>query len=164
MKVTIYTDGACLGNPGPGGYGVVMLYAGHRKELSGGFLRTTNNRMEIIAAIRGLESLTEKCRVVLYSDSAYVVDAVNKGWAEKWQADGWNRDKKKGIKAKNPDLWAKLLELVRYHEADFRWVRGHSGNVENERCDHLATESAKCPSLPVDSGFRDNSSCSVRML
>ena len=139
--VDIYTDGACLGNPGPGGYGAVLLDGGHRKELSGGFRLTTNNRMEIMAVIKGLEELQEPCSVSLYSDSQYVVNAISKGWAKRWKANGWKRNSK-GEKALNPDLWDKMLDLCGKHEVTFKWVKGHSGNKENERCDSLAVGSA----------------------
>ena len=150
--VDIYTDGACLGNPGPGGYGAVLLYGGHRKELSGGFRLTTNNRMEIMAVIVGLEELQEPCSVSLYSDSQYVVNAISKGWAKRWKANGWKRNSK-GEKALNPDLWDKMLDLCGKHEVTFKWVKGHSGNKENERCDSLAVDSAKMKELPADSGY-----------
>lgn len=146
--VTIYTDGACSGNPGPGGYGVVLLYKGHRKELSGGFSNTTNNRMEILAAIVGLEQLKEKCSVTLYTDSQYVVNAIEQGWAKKWRANGWMRNKKEP--ALNADLWERLLKLCELHQVKFVWVRGHAGNPENERCDRLAVEAARQPDLPPD--------------
>jgi len=135
-KVIIYTDGACSGNPGPGGYGVVLLHKGHRKELSGGEAQTTNNRMETLAAIIGLEALKEPCQVDIYSDSKYVVDAIQKGWARRWQANNWKRNKKDP--ALNPDLWQRLLDLLDTHDVNFHWVKGHAGNTENERCDVLA--------------------------
>ena len=147
-EVTIYTDGACSGNPGPGGYGVVLLYQGHRKELSAGFKDTTNNRMEILAAIKGLESLKEKCRVTLYTDSQYLVHAMETNWAQKWRANGWMRNKKEP--ALNADLWARLLKLCEFHEIKFVWVKGHAGNPENERCDQLAVAAFKQPGLPPD--------------
>ncbi len=150
-RVTIYTDGACIGNPGPGGYGVVLLSGEHRKELSGGYRRTTNNRMEMLAAIVGLEALKERCHVTLYSDSQYLVNAVEKGWAKKWRANGWKRNKTE--KALNPDLWDRLLGLCEYHVVKFRWIRGHAGNAENERCDQLATGAARQRGLPVDEGY-----------
>ncbi|CCO09122.1 ribonuclease HI [Desulforamulus hydrothermalis] len=147
-EVIIYTDGACSGNPGPGGYGVVLLYKGHRKELSGGFRNTTNNRMEILAAIVGLEQLKERCSVTLYTDSQYLVNAIEQGWAKKWRANGWMRNKKEP--ALNADLWERLLKLLEYHQVKFVWVRGHAGNPENERCDRLAVEAARQPDLPPD--------------
>ena len=150
--MTIHTDGACLGNPGPGGYGIVLQYGGHRKELSGGYRRTTNNRMELLAVIKALEALTQPCQVILHSDSRYVVDAMEKGWARQWQANGWRRSRQE--KALNPDLWETLLHLCEQHDVKFRWVRGHSGNAENERCDRLAAQAAKQPNLPADRGYR----------
>ncbi|HSE96920.1 MAG TPA: ribonuclease HI [Blastocatellia bacterium] len=154
-KVTIYTDGACLGNPGPGGYGVVLLSGDRRKEISGGFRLTTNNRMEIMAAIVGLESLKAPCSVTLYSDSQYLVDAMMKGWAARWRANGWRRNKKD--KAINPDLWKRLLDLCSRHRVEFVWVRGHAGNRENERCDKLSRLAASQPDLPEDTGYLRNS-------
>ena len=149
--VTLYTDGACLGNPGPGGYGVILLYQGHRKELSGGYCRTTNNRMEIMAAIVGLEALTEKCNVTLYSDSEYLVKAMSRGWARRWRANGWKRGKQG--KALNPDLWERLLRLCEHHEVQFNWIKGHAGTPENIRCDELAMQAAQEPNLPCDEGY-----------
>ena len=150
-QITIYTDGACLGNPGPGGYGAVLLCGSQRKELSGGFKLTTNNRMEITAALVALEALREPCRVTLYSDSQYVVNAMSKGWAQRWQANGWKRNKRED--AVNPDLWERMLELCRRHTVEFRWVRGHSGMKENERCDRLAVAAARGSGLPEDPGY-----------
>lgn len=149
--IQLHVDGACHGNPGPGGYGVALLYGQHRREISGGYRQTTNNRMELMAVIKGLEALKEKCAVQLYSDSKYVVDALSKGWAERWRANGWRRNKKE--RAVNPDLWGRLLELCEAHEVTFNWVRGHSGNPENERCDQLATEAANQPDLPADEPY-----------
>ena len=149
--VTIHTDGACIGNPGPGGYGVVLEYGDRRKELSGGYRKTTNNRMEILAAIVGLESLKARCQAVLHSDSRYLVDAIERGWAHRWKANGWRRNKRE--KALNPDLWERLLVLCGKHEVEFRWVRGHSGDTENERCDELATRAARQPGLPPDQEY-----------
>ncbi|MBE6886761.1 MAG: ribonuclease HI [Ruminococcaceae bacterium] len=139
--VEIFTDGACSGNPGPGGYGVILKYKGTEKELSGGDPNTTNNRMELLAAITGLEALKRPCKVRLYSDSKYVIDALKLGWAEKWQKNGWMRNKKDP--ALNPDLWERLLELVRIHDVELIWVKGHAGHPENERCDRLAVEAAE---------------------
>ena len=150
-KVALYTDGACLGNPGPGGYGVVLLYNEHRKELSGGFRLTTNNRMEIMAAIVGLTTLKAACRVTLYTDSQYLVNAMTKGWVERWRANGWKRNKHD--KALNPDLWEQLLRLCRSHQVEFVWVRGHDNNRENERCDELARTAAGQRNLPSDTGY-----------
>ena len=139
--VIIYTDGACSGNPGPGGYGVVLIYGKHRKELSGGEPSTTNNRMEIMGVIKGLESLKEPCEVAIYSDSRYVVDAIEKGWAKRWKENGWMRNKKEP--ALNTDLWEALLILLDKHKVKFHWVKGHAGHPENERCDELAREAIK---------------------
>jgi len=145
-QVEIYTDGSCINNLGQGGYGVVLLSGNNRKELSGGYRLTTNNRMEIIAVIKALEALKKPCRVNLYTDSQYVVNAISKGWAKKWQKNNWQRNAKE--KAKNPDLWEKLLDLCHQHQVNFIWVRGHSGNKENERCDRLAFQAAQ--SSPLD--------------
>jgi ribonuclease HI len=149
--VTLYTDGGCIDNPGPGGYGVVLLYNSIRKELSRGYRRTTNNRMEILAAIAGLEALKEPCRVALFSDSQYLVNAIQKGWARRWQANGWKRSNKE--KAINPDLWERLLELCEIHKVQFEWVRGHAGHSENERCDELAKAAARGVNMDVDAGY-----------
>ena len=149
--VIIYTDGACTGNPGPGGYGVVLLYDEHRRELSGGFRRTTNNRMELMGPIEGLQALNQSCRVTLHSDSQYVVKGIEKGWAKRWRGNGWMRNKRE--RAVNPDLWEILLDLCEAHEVEFRWVRGHAGDVENERCDQLPVEAAHRKNLPVDEGY-----------
>lgn len=135
-KVEIFTDGACSGNPGPGGYGVVMRYKGIEKELSGGDSQTTNNRMELSAVIAGLSALKEPCEVTITSDSKYIIDAIQKGWAKKWKANNWIKSDKK--KALNSDLWDKLLYLLDKHKVDFVWVKGHAGHPENERCDELA--------------------------
>jgi ribonuclease HI len=149
--VTIYTDGACIGNPGPGGYGVVLIYEDRRKELSGGYRMTTNNRMEIMAAIVALEALKKRCRVTLYSDSQYLVRAMSQGWAKRWQAKGWIRNRRE--RALNPDLWETLLQLCGHHEVDFRWVKGHATSPENLRCDELAMQAAQQKDLPADSGY-----------
>jgi ribonuclease HI len=149
--VRIYSDGACSGNPGPGGYGVVLLYNSHRREFSGGFAHTTNNRMELLGAITGLEALKERCLVRLYSDSIYVINGMRKGWAKKWRANGWLKaDKKPAV---NTDLWSRLLDLAEQHEVTFEWVRGHSGDPENERADRLAVEAGQRPDNPPDPGF-----------
>jgi ribonuclease HI len=153
--VKLYTDGACSHNPGPGGYGVVLIYDSHRKELSGGFRRTTNNRMEILAAIVGLEALKEPCHVTLCSDSQYLVDSIEKGWAVRWQANGWKRNNKE--KAINPDLWERLLELCKIHKVRFEWVRGHAGHKENERCDELATAAVQGSDLAIDEIYEKTS-------
>ena len=134
--VEIYTDGACSGNPGPGGWGAILRYGAHEKELSGGEAMTTNNRMELTAVIAALEALKESCAVELWSDSKYVVDALSLGWAEKWRANGWKKPDKKS--ALNPDLWEKLLTLAAEHEMHYHWVKGHADNEYNNRCDALA--------------------------
>ena len=134
--VTIYTDGACSGNPGPGGWGAVLRYQDVEKELSGGEAETTNNRMELTAVIRALECLNQSCVVELYSDSKYVIDALSLGWAKGWQARGWKKPDKKP--ALNPDLWQQLLELTERHEMRYHWVKGHADNPYNNRCDQLA--------------------------
>ena len=140
-QVEIFTDGACSGNPGPGGYGVILRYKGVSKELSGGEERTTNNRMELTAVITGLSALKEPCAVTLYSDSKYIIDAIQKGWAKKWRANGGMRNAKDP--ALNPDLWEKLLDLLEKHEVTFVWVKGHAGHPENERCDQLAVQESQ---------------------
>ena len=137
-QVVLYTDGACSGNPGPGGWGAILCYKEHKRELSGGEAETTNNRMELTAAIKGLEALKEPCAVALYSDSKYVVDALSKGWAKSWQAKGWVKSDKKP--ALNPDLWERLLDLHKKHEVKVHWVKGHAENEYNNRCDELARE------------------------
>jgi ribonuclease HI len=152
-KVIIYTDGGCINNPGPGGYGIVLIYREHRKELSGGFKQTTNNRMELMACIMGLSALKRKCPVTIHSDSKYVVNGIKKGWAKRWQANGWMRNKIEY--AENIDLWEKLLELCNKHNVEFKWVKGHSGNSENERCDQLAKEAVSERDLPPDTAYEN---------
>ena len=142
--VTLYTDGACSGNPGPGGWGAILEYAGTEKELSGGEQETTNNRMELTAVIAGLSALKEPCIVELYSDSKYVIDGLSKGWAASWQKNGWKKADKKP--ALNPDLWEKLLELTTIHKLHYHWVKGHAENEKNNRCDQLAVAQYKNPS------------------
>ncbi len=144
-EIKLYTDGACSGNPGPGGYGAILKYGNSEKEFSEGFYKTTNNRMELMAIIIGLEALKESCRIKIYTDSKYIVDAVNNGWAQKWQANGWRRNKKE--MAKNPDLWQRLLDLIDAHQTEFIWVKGHAGHFENERCDRLAVKASENPNL-----------------
>jgi ribonuclease HI len=145
--IVIYTDGAAKGNPGPGGYGTVLKYKQHRKELSEGFRLTTNNRMELLAVIKGLEALKEPGqKVLIYSDSKYVVDAVEKGWI-------WGWVKKNFKDKKNEDLWRRFIEVYKKHEVKFEWVKGHAGNVENEICDRLAVKSAEGPNLLIDEGY-----------
>ena len=135
-QVTIYADGACSGNPGPGGYGAIIVYGKHRKELSGGESATTNNRMEMMGVLAGLEALKMRCEVEVVSDSKYVVDAISKGWAVGWKKNGWTKSNK--APALNADLWERMLSLLEKHQVKFRWVKGHSGHPENERCDELA--------------------------
>jgi ribonuclease HI len=152
--VVIYTDGACLGNPGPGGYGVVLIYGERRKELSGGFRMTTNNRMEILACIAGLQALKEACEVTIYSDSQYVVNAMTKSWAIRWRERGWKRKENGQLKdALNSDLWAQMLALCEQHRVRFEWVRGHNGNEGNERCDQLARAAAAGEERQVDAEY-----------
>ncbi|HIU32830.1 MAG TPA: ribonuclease HI [Candidatus Caccousia avistercoris] len=139
-SIELFTDGACSGNPGPGGWGAILRYKGHEKELSGGDAHTTNNRMELSAVIAGLEQLKEPCAVTLYSDSKYVCDAITKGWARGWQRNGWRKGDKSP--ALNPDLWERLLALLEVHTVTVCWVKGHAGHPENERCDRLAVAQA----------------------
>ena len=140
-KVTIYTDGACSGNPGPGGWGAILVYGELKKELSGGEARTTNNRMELLGAITALEALKEPCEVALYSDSQYLVKAINEGWAVRWHKNGWMRNKKDP--AVNVDLWERLLKLLEEHDVTFHWVKGHAQNPMNNRCDALAVAQSR---------------------
>ena len=146
--VIIYTDGACLGNPGPGGYGALLLHGDRRQHISGGYRLTTNNRMEIMAAIAALDALRFRRRVTLYSDSQYVVNAMSKGWARKWRTNGWMRNKDE--RAVNPDLWERLLQQCERHDVEFKWVRGHAGIDGNERADRLSMQGAQKPGLPPD--------------
>jgi len=139
-KVTIYTDGACSGNPGPGGWGAILIYGAVEKELNGGDDNTTNNRMELISIISALEALREPCEVDLYTDSQYVANAVNRGWLDSWQRRGWKR---KGGEVKNTDLWIRLVPLLELHKVGFAWVKGHAENEYNNRCDKLAAEEAQ---------------------
>ena len=139
--VTLYTDGACSGNPGPGGWGAILEFMGHEKELSGGEENTTNNRMELTAVIEGLKALKEPCVVELYSDSKYVIDALEKGWAWGWKKKGWIKSDKKP--ALNPDLWEELLQLTQVHKLTYHWVKGHASNPYNNRCDELAVAESK---------------------
>jgi ribonuclease HI len=146
-EITIYTDGASRGNPGPGGYGVVLIYGKHRLEKSQGFRITTNNRMELMAVIAGLEALKiHGSKVVIYSDSKYVVDSVDKGWVFLWESKGFK-------KKKNPDLWIRFLKIYRKHNVRFVWIRGHASITENERCDRLAVDAASGTNLPEDTGY-----------
>ena len=150
-QVVMYTDGGCIRNPGPGGFGTVLIYKGSRKEISGGYRRTTNNRMELMACIAGLRALKKPCRVVIYSDSKYVVNAVEKGWVQRWRSRGWMRTKTES--AENVDLWEELFQLCCKHKATFKWIKGHSGNPENERCDQLARQNALKSNLPPDTAY-----------
>jgi ribonuclease HI len=150
-QIVVYTDGGCVGNPGPGGYGAVILAGETRNELAQGYRRTTNNRMELMACIAALAILKAPADVVLHSDSRYVVNGISKGWARKWRANGWMRTKSEA--AENADLWAKLLDLCDEHRVRFVWVHGHAGNRENERCDRLATGAAQDPELKVDHAY-----------
>lgn len=146
----MYTDGAASGNPGPGGLGVVLKLGQHRKEISEGYKLTTNNRMELLAIIRGLEAIKWKnARVKIYTDSRYVSDSVNKGWVFGWEKTSFK-------KKKNPDLWKKFLELYRKHDVEINWIKGHSSIPENERCDQLAVKAGKKKNLPEDTGYKNN--------
>lgn len=150
MKITIYTDGASRGNPGPGGYGAVLLAGKHRKELSEGFRLTTNNRMELLAVIAALEALNnEGSDVTVYSDSSYVVDAVEKGWVFSWEKKGFK-------KKKNPDLWKRFIKIYRKHQVKLVWIKGHANIQENERCDFLAVEASKQADLKIDEGYESS--------
>ncbi len=140
-SVTVYTDGACSGNPGPGGWAAVLMYGEHKRELSGGAASTTNNRMEMTAIISALSALKEPCIVELYSDSRYVLDALEKGWAVRWRRNGWKRNKSEA--ALNPDLWETLLNLTERHDVHCHWVRGHADNPYNNRCDALAVAESR---------------------
>ena len=157
--VTIYTDGSCIGNPGPGGYGAILEYQGYRREIFGGYRKTTNNRMELIAIIEALAILKEPCNVTLYSDSEYVVKAMSEGWPYSWKEKGWRRNGDKG--AANSDLWSVLLNLCETHNVRFHWVRGHSGHPENERCDALASAAARSPNLQADTGYEQSLSTTM---
>jgi len=150
-QVVIYTDGACIKNPGPGGFGAVLKFKGCRKEISGGYRKTTNNRMEMMACIEGLRTLKKSCSVVIYSDSKYVVNAIEKGWVQKWRSNRWMRTKTES--AENVDLWEEMLKLCEKHKVEFKWVKGHAGNPENERCDQLARQNALKSNLPPDSAY-----------
>lgn len=149
-NVLLYTDGACSGNPGKGGYGAILKYNSHEKEMSRGYVCTTNNRMELMGAIAGLEALKEPCHVDLYSDSKYLVDAIEKGWVYKWKNNGWKKADKKP--ALNSDLWERLLALMDKHTVELHWVKGHAGHRENERCDTLAVTAYMGTNLYEDEG------------
>ncbi|MCL2677985.1 MAG: ribonuclease HI [Clostridiales bacterium] len=145
-QVQIYTDGACSGNPGPGGWAAILRYGRHYQEISGGEAETTNNRMELLGVINALEKLKEPCEVALFTDSQYIANALNKGWLEAWRARGWTR---KGGELKNPDLWRRLWELLQRHKVSANWVKGHAGHEENERCDELARQAAQNASSAI---------------
>lgn len=149
--VGIHTDGGCVGNPGPGGYGAILIYKNARKELFGGFRSTTNNRMELIAAIVGLEALNRECRVVLHTDSEHLAKGMEKGWAKKWRENGWRTSKKKEVA--NVDLRRRLLDTASRHEIRFAWTKGHAGDAENERCHRLASRVMRKERLPADEGY-----------
>lgn len=148
-KVHIYTDGSCLGNPGPGGYGAVLVFNGHKKEISQGYKHTTNNRMEMLATVAALETLTESCSVDLTTDSQYVKNGINQ-WIHNWRKNGWRTSNKKAVK--NADLWKQMDALVNKHKVQWHWVKGHSGHPENERCDELARTAAEGNNLLDDPG------------
>lgn len=159
-QVAIHTDGACRGNPGPGGYGVLLTCGDRRRELAAGFRRTTNNRMELLAAIAGLEALKQPCTVTVYSDSQYLVNALNRGWISGWKTLGWQRGHNRPLK--NADLWQRLDAARARHQVAWEWVRGHAGHAENERCDTLATSAADAANLPADEGFEAAESAGSR--
>ncbi len=150
-KVLIYTDGSSRGNPGPGGYGALLLSGEHQKERSGGYEKTTNNRMELMAVIVALEALKVPCDVEVFSDSKYVINAMDQGWIHGWRQRGWAKADKKPLK--NTDLWRRVYDAMQTHDVKWIWVKGHAGNIHNERCDYLATFAAQGVNLPVDNGF-----------
>lgn len=152
-KVIVYTDGSCLGNPGPGGWAAILVLSGtdYRKEISGGFRLTTNNRMELLAAIKGLTALNQPCEVELFTDSQYLGNAISKGWMTNWRKNGWA--KKKGAILPNADLWKNLDLLLNIHKIKVNWLRGHAGHIENERCDKLARAAASEPVLAIDENY-----------
>lgn len=158
MEVLLYSDGSSRGNPGPGGYGTILRYTApsgevHQRELSQGYIRTTNNRMELMGVIAGLEALKRPCTVNVYSDSQYVVNAFNQHWIEGWLKKGWKNSKKEPVK--NSDLWKRLIKATEPHTVIFHWVRGHAGHPENERCDSLATQAADGAGKQIDEGFEE---------
>lgn len=153
-QVEIYTDGSCLNNPGRGGYAAILICGSHRKEIYGGYRYTTNNRMEIMAVIQGLKALKRPCKVNLYTDSQYVVNAMTKGWVKKWQKNNWRRNAQE--KAKNVDLWQELLKVSQPHQVNYIWVKGHAGHPENERCDYLANLAALADNLAEDEGLQED--------
>ncbi len=151
-RVTVYTDGACSNNPGPGGYGIVLIYGAHKREYSAGYTLTTNNRMELLGVITALSMLTEPCEIDLFTDSKYVVSAFEQGWIQSWRANGWKKADKKPVL--NVDLWQMLLSLCEMHDVHFNWVKGHAENEYNNRCDELAVEAAKNPTFE-DLGYEE---------
>jgi len=155
-EVLLFTDGASLGNPGPGGWAAILRWGEHEKELSAGFLCTTNNRMELMAVIEGLQALTRPCSVQVFTDSRYVHDAIHHGWLKAWQQNGWKTAAKKPVK--NQDLWQRLIPLLQSHHVHFVWIRGHAGHRENERCDALAKKAASGTPLPPDPGMEEDCS------
>lgn len=157
--VFIYTDGSSLGNPGPGGYGVILSYIGHKKEISRGFRKTTNNRMEIKACISGLSALKKESKVTIFSDSKYVVDCMRQGWARQWKVNGWKRNKTEI--AENADLWGQLLQLCDKHQVNFIWIKGHGGKPENERCDQLAQNASRSKSTEIDEVYEKQDQATI---
>ena len=155
-ELEIWADGSCVKNPGPGGYGIIVKYQAHKWEKAGGFRLTTNNRMEITGVLVALEALPAKCKVTIFSDSQYVVNSMTKGWAKRWKSEGWI--KKGGKTVPNADLWKKMLDLCAKHKVEFKWVKGHNGSPENERCDQMAQFAAHQPNLPEDKGYKKNES------
>lgn len=147
-NLTIYTDGSCLGNPGPGGWAAIIIYNNHKKEISGGYQNTTNNRMELMAIIKALGILKESCKIELYTDSQYVCNAINNNWVDNWMKNNWK--KRDGKSVLNCDLWISLFEKIKRHNINFNWIRGHNGTPENERCDYLARMEALKDNLPID--------------
>ncbi|HCC07635.1 MAG TPA: ribonuclease HI [Clostridiales bacterium] len=150
-QIEIYTDGACSGNPGPGGYGTILKYQSNEKHFSQGYKLTTNNRMEILSVIIGIEALSETCEVTVYTDSKYVSDSISQGWAKKWKENNWKRKSKE--KALNIDLWDRLLKLLDKHKITVVWVKGHSGHEYNEKCDKLAVAACRADNLLEDEGY-----------
>lgn len=151
-KVTIYTDGACSGNPGKGGYGAVLVYGNHEKQISAGFYKTTNNRMELMAAIESLSLLKVPCEVTLFSDSKYLIDAMNKGWINNWVKNNWRKADNKPVL--NVDLWKKIIKLNLFHNIEYVWVKGHDGNKYNEICDNLAVSAYNSENLSEDLNYK----------
>ncbi len=157
--ITIYTDGGCIDNPGPGGYGIIITNGKKTKEFSDGYKLTTNNRMELMACIVALSQLKRNRSVLLFSDSKYVVDGISKGWAQRWRLNGWQTESKKNVE--NTDLWRQLLNAIEEHDVQFQWVKGHGGKRENERCDELAQRAARGDTLAVDEGYENSQNPSL---